>query len=119
MCKSKYNPVNFMLAEYKSQFKSYAEYKNSFLVHDEKSEYKKLMAFCKSLSEIMKINNITYSIKENTNKIDLFYRNTLLITYEIDLFKTLKTESSLKFQFLIEWGILLNLNNKKQLLIAL
>ena len=119
--KSKYNPVTYMLSIYKQHYNSHSEYDASFFIHDERMEYRKLFAFCKSLSSIMELNNISYSINENEKekKIDLFFKDTLLVTYETNLFETIRNENSLKFQFLVEWGILLELNNKKQLLIAL
>lgn len=88
MCKRKYNPVAYMLSTYKLHFNSNSEYEISFKIHNEKMEYDKLSAFCHSLSALMELNNISYTLKEHEakNKIDLFYKSTLVITYETNFF---------------------------------
>lgn len=113
--KSTFNPNLYMLNEYKRFLDS--DYEKSFLIYDNEMDYKKTIAFCKSLVNLMKFKGHPYHYKETDRGIDLFLGNTLVITYQIDLLKNIKNENSLKFQFLIEWGILINF--KKNLLIAL
>ena len=116
--KSKLNPVEFMINSYKNNIEF--EYELSFNIQDKAIEKTKVLCFCNAIVNLMKLKgneNVFLNVSEKG--IDIFNSHTLIVTYSYELFKTIKNERSLKFQFLIEWGNIMTEVNKKQLLIAM
>ena len=96
--RSKYNPIQTMLDNYNSNIQKEKAINNST----------KLKCFIKSIIDLMYLKGyeLKYQSVDN-NTIDVYIGNTLLVTYNSDIFNSVKTETSLKFQFLLEWGMLL------------
>lgn len=115
------NPLFYLLNSYKNFLE--LNYDNSFILTDKDSFKKKTYAFAKSIYSLMDIKDYTgYAIKSNNEGVNIFYKNTLIVTYKNDFLYKIKTESQLKMHLLIEWGNLLEFSkkeNKEQLLLAI
>lgn len=109
----KYNPINILLNSYKNYLQ--LDYKQSFVLNDTKSLNSKLDAFIKSILVLMKLKGYSgYNIKVSDNGISIFKYHTLIVTYPTKFLFNIKNESSLKFHLLIEWGNLIEFENKKE-----
>lgn len=109
------SPMSFLVNAYKNYIK--INYESSYVMKDEESSKEKLIAFVKSLLFLMKYKGIEgYYYKENDKCISIFRKDTLIVTYSIEYFKNINTETSLKFYFLSEWGLLLEKKEEKGLI---
>ena len=116
--KSKFNPTQYMLISYKNSIGN-SIYHESFKSNEPDISQKKLVAFSKSLVDIMNFKGFNYHYIKYENSVAIYSNETLMISYDSTIINNIKNENSLKFQLFVEWGLLIELSKKEKALIAL
>lgn len=116
--RSKFNPTQYMLIAYKNSIGN-SIYHDSFKTNEPDISQKKLIAFCKSLVDLMNFKGFNYHYIQYENSVAIYSHDTLMISYDNTILSNIKNENSLKFQLFVEWGLLIEISKKEKALIAL